>query len=831
MGKSQSRLEEARKAVAHAEAALEKEPASKAAEDELVARLSELGRLAQFVGELEGARKAYLRLLDLQNARVSHVQSAAAQQAQLSGNDAGKRKPSATAMLLGAKSRRRSSASSNLSLSDLRNPHALLSPLDEAKLSAAQTMEKLGNVLRLQLVSIVQETAAAEEEEGAQGAQPQRPDPAANQSQTKQQALGMKERTDKMSRAEDLLVRSLEARHQVLQRHLEAGKAASEGAESGGGKGLKRRGSKAVMQQEALRGQLVMELRFLVAQSKSSLAMLQHSYGRYDAAATLHVEALELFGEFPLNSDPENWVFHTDSASWSRVEVLPGPGGKGKRPSRASVAAVAAAGGGGAFSSTTSPKSSLRKHSVLNAASAASGSLMPLASGLGSSGHAAVGSTSSSGGGGAPSLSSSSSSAAQGSAVALPGDMPAPSFIPAGGGEAGEAVGRAVESTGIKPPPDATPVKKPAGRKFWFGSSSSHTGSPSKGSGNTRSPVKATGGGSSSSLRTSGSSSTISNLPQSAGTGGGGTRSHTRTATNTTSSFTAAASDHWRLVLIHPSPGVLAAIELNPNRSHEYVVGRGTVTSKELASMEKRGEVYISLCDPHEKKHAASKVTKRHFQLSQSGSTDNLSWRVADLSSSSGGILLNGVRLKNAALREGDVLCVGGVASAVKVGSFASSLGKSQFVYRCERVVTSIDDALLSGLAPSAVFSGSKFGSGSSRHLGEGMSSADPQAPGTDSVDSAYSYFHVLCVAAQMNLANSQERGAVPETVTKVETTAMFQKVRFYSTRDAAVVRIGYCSPPLVILLSEHTQACELGIPFNLWDSWIKAELVRRRMG
>jgi len=107
----------------------------------------------------------------------------------------------------------------------------------------------------------------------------------------------------------------------------------------------------------------------------------------------------------------------------------------------------------------------------------------------------------------------------------------------------------------------------------------------------------------------------------------------------------------------------------------------------------------------------------------------------------------------------------------------SSSLGKAKqskdpFVngleYSIERVITTIDDADVTSVAPSAIFETS------------------------DNTGTAFKHFHLLAVAAQMNLNGP--------TLTMDDTSDLF------------------------------TAAVKNGVPFNLWDSWVYSELSKARM-
>jgi tetratricopeptide (TPR) repeat protein len=193
--------------------------------------------------------------------------------------------------------------------------------------------------------------------------------------------------------------------------------------------------------------------------------------------------------------------------------------------------------------------------------------------------------------------------------------------------------------------------------------------------------------------------------------------------------------------------------------------------------LESQGITYVAL-GPKEK--LSKVVCERHCCFEEITATEDSHprWIVTDFRASSSktkGILVNGVRVNRAPVRAGDVIQLGN-CSKIRMGS-SSSLSKIPSIkdpfangieFLCERVITTIDDTDVSAVAPSALFETS------------------------DTTDTAFKHFHLLAVGAQMNLN--------APTLNMDQTSDLF----------AAAVKSG--------------------VPFNLWDSWIYAELSKRRL-
>jgi hypothetical protein len=220
--------------------------------------------------------------------------------------------------------------------------------------------------------------------------------------------------------------------------------------------------------------------------------------------------------------------------------------------------------------------------------------------------------------------------------------------------------------------------------------------------------------------------------------------------------------------------GVVQKIDLEPGNKIEVGL---PISDAKRQQLESHGTCYIALGS---KDKLSKVVSERHccFEEDQAVTDETQKrWIIVDRYPSGGkykGILVNGVRVNRAPLRPGDVIQIGN-CSKIKMGSSAATeklkSSKDPFAngveFTCERVITTIDDTDVSSVAPAAIFETS------------------------DTTDTAFKHFHLLAVAAQMNLNGP--------ALTIDQTSDLFAK------------------------------AVKSGVPFNLWDSWIYSELSRAR--
>jgi len=220
--------------------------------------------------------------------------------------------------------------------------------------------------------------------------------------------------------------------------------------------------------------------------------------------------------------------------------------------------------------------------------------------------------------------------------------------------------------------------------------------------------------------------------------------------------------------------GIVQKIDLEAG--HRVEIGLPISDAKRL-QLESQGIIYVSI-GPKEK--LKSVISERHCYFEEDPAADDNQkrWIIVDphASGKNKGILVNGVRVNRAPLRSGDLVQLGSCAK-VKMGSSTIPDNKKQskdgafgsgIEYMCERVITTIDDTDVSSVAPSALFEAS------------------------DTTDTAFKHFHLLAVAAQMNLNGP--------ALTMEQTSVLF------------------------------ATAVKNKIPFNLWDSWLYSELTKTRL-
>ncbi|KAH9255160.1 hypothetical protein BASA81_006919 [Batrachochytrium salamandrivorans] len=132
------------------------------------------------------------------------------------------------------------------------------------------------------------------------------------------------------------------------------------------------------------------------------------------------------------------------------------------------------------------------------------------------------------------------------------------------------------------------------------------------------------------------------------------------------------------------------------------------------------------------------------------------------------GVIVNRVRISTSPLRVGDVIQIGNCGK-IKLGQFAPNKQREEdffgLEYEVQRIVSAVDSGDVNSLAPPKLFPGE---------------------------DAAYQYFHVCCVAAQVNL-NGQP------------------------LRDEYIQEM-------------FSTAVKSGIPYYQWDSFVFAELARARL-
>lgn len=132
------------------------------------------------------------------------------------------------------------------------------------------------------------------------------------------------------------------------------------------------------------------------------------------------------------------------------------------------------------------------------------------------------------------------------------------------------------------------------------------------------------------------------------------------------------------------------------------------------------------------------------------------------------GVIVNRVRISTSPLRVGDVIQIGNCGK-IKLGQFAPNKQREEdffgLEYEVQRIVSAVDSGDVNSLAPPKLFPGE---------------------------DAAYQYFHVCCVAAQVNLNGQPLRD---EYIREMFSTAV-----------------------------------KSGIPYYQWDSFVFAELARARL-
>ena len=221
--------------------------------------------------------------------------------------------------------------------------------------------------------------------------------------------------------------------------------------------------------------------------------------------------------------------------------------------------------------------------------------------------------------------------------------------------------------------------------------------------------------------------------------------------------------------------GIVQKIDLEPGHRVEIVLPLSESKKNQLRA---NGITYVTLGT---KEKLGKVISERHCIFEEDTKSDDAQsrWTVSDPHSTSKykGILVNGIRVMRAPLRPGDVIQLGS-CSKVKMGTSAIVTDRTKRVsrepfangleYQVERVITTIDDADVSSVAPSALFEAS------------------------DSADTAFRHFHLLAVAAQMNLNGPP--------LTMDQTSDLF------------------------------ALAVKSGVPFHLWDSWIYSELSKTRL-